>query len=58
MVLTCCVGCKSRGGRDKGVSSYDIPAVLLHQGEKTLELSSEWRQEWIGANKEERMGSI
>ena len=48
MVLTCCVvGCKNRGGRDKGVSFYHIPAVLSHQGEQTLELSSKRRQEWI-----------
>jgi len=48
MVLTCCVvGCSNRGGRDRGVSFYHIPAVLEHQGEKTFELSSKRRQEWL-----------
>ena len=48
IVLTCCVvGCSNRGGRDRGVSFYHIPAVLEHQGEKAFELSSKRRQEWI-----------
>ena len=48
MVNTCCVvGCTKRGGRDEGVSFYSAPAIVENQGERTKELSLNWRQSWI-----------
>jgi hypothetical protein len=49
MPSTCFVnGCSSRADRDKQ-SFYSFPAIIKHQGEKTLDLSSRRRREWIAA---------
>ena len=50
MVFTCCiVGCTNRSGRDKGVSFYHIPAIILNQGKQTAELSSKRQLQWIAS---------
>ena len=48
MVVTCCiVGCSKRRGRDKGVTFHSIPAIVQTQGERTKDLTSRRRLEWI-----------
>lgn len=41
------VRCGNRGDRDKGKSFYRLPAIISHQGEKTLELSKRRQKEWL-----------
>ena len=38
---------KNRGGGKNFISTIIISAVIEHQGEKTFELSSKQRHEWI-----------
>ncbi|XP_034023901.1 zinc finger and SCAN domain-containing protein 21-like [Thalassophryne amazonica] len=49
MVNSCVVlGCTNRvNAENKSVRFYDIPRVITHQGERTMELSSERRQLWL-----------
>ena len=48
MGKTCCVyGCTKRGGRDRGVSFFSVPAVIHNQGDKTREVSFKRRQAWV-----------
>ena len=48
MVRFCCVyGCSNRSGRDKDVRFFNVPSVISHQGEKTIELSVRRRNLWL-----------
>ena len=47
MVVTCCVtGCSNRCGRDT-VTFHRVPAILMHQGKKTEELTTRKRNKWM-----------
>ena len=48
MVLCSIVGCSNRSGRDK-VSYHRLPAIIYHQGEQMLAISTERRRAWLAA---------
>uniref|UniRef100_A0A1X7VKY5 THAP-type domain-containing protein n=1 Tax=Amphimedon queenslandica TaxID=400682 RepID=A0A1X7VKY5_AMPQE len=48
MVNFCAVvGCSKRSDRDNGVSFFRVPAEILHQGQRTCELSRKRRLLWL-----------
>ena len=49
MVLCVIVGCSNRSGRDKGVSSFPIPSIIMHRREKDKDLSMEQRAGFLAA---------
>ena len=48
MVLCSIVGCSNRSGRDK-ISYHRLPAIIYHQGEQMLMISTERHQAWLAA---------
>ena len=48
MVLCSIVGCSNRSGRDK-VSYHRLPAIIYHQGEQMLAISTERRRASLAA---------
>ena len=48
MVLCSIVGCSNRSGRDKA-SYRRLPAIIYHQGEQMLAISTERRRTWLAA---------
>lgn len=48
MVNSCCiVGCTNRAKPGSDITFSVIPAIMLHQGEKTKQLSQKRRDLWI-----------
>ena len=48
MVNSCCVvGCTNRASLGSDIRFCVIPAIMLHQGEKTKQLSQKRRDLWI-----------
>ena len=47
MVICAIVGCSNTSKRTLGVSFYRLPAIILHQGEKTKELSQKRQDLWL-----------
>ena len=41
------VRCGSRSNREKGTRFFCLPSVIMHQGEKTHNLSANWRDLWL-----------
>ena len=57
MVNFCAVvGCDNRSDREKEISFYRLPAVIFHQGDKTLELSQKRRDLWLTRIHREDLG--
>ncbi len=53
MVLCAVVNCSNRNTRDKEKRFFRLPAVVSHQGERTLQLSKERRETWLARIKRE-----
>ena len=47
MVICAIVNCHNRSDRDKNVRFFRLPAVISHQGARTLQLSTERQRKWI-----------
>ena len=47
MVICAIVNCHNRSDRDKNIRFFRLPAVISHQGARTLQLSTERQRKWI-----------
>ena len=41
------VGCGNRGNRERSKSFFQLPSVVLHQGQQTYELSKKRQEVWL-----------
>ena len=41
------IGCGNRGNRDRSKSFFRLPSVILHQGQRTYELSKKRQEVWL-----------
>ena len=48
MVFCAIIGCSKRSPRDK-CHFYKLPAIITHQGQQMLEISTERRRAWLKA---------
>ena len=57
MVNFCAVvGCGNRLDRENGVSFFHLPSVIMHQGEKTHDLSKKQHDLWLARIHREDLG--
>ena len=52
MVICAVLKCGNRSGRDKDKRFFRLPSVIIHQGEKALELSRRRQPRMASENKE------
>lgn len=48
MVICAIIGCSNRSGRDR-CAFFRLPAVIKHQGQQMLEITTERRKAWLAA---------
>ena len=55
MVICAVLKCGNRSGRDKDKRFIRLPSVIIHQGEKALELSRQRQLEWLATIKRKNL---